>query len=135
MAVLSKDFLSHLTLALKDLALIDTEAGVEHLGRGVADAVDLILAIIDPSYESIRLSEKILAMADESKKPCYFIINKADGATAEKIAANIGMERVIGIVPFSSSVQEKGLSGEALDAESLDISAVIDTILCAFNMI
>jgi CO dehydrogenase maturation factor len=135
MGVLSKDFLAHLTLAVKDFVLIDTEAGVEHLGRGVAEAVDLILAIIDPSFESIRLSEKIAAMAEESKKPCYFIINRAEGATAEKIAAKIGMDKVIGIMPFSSSVQEKGLSGEALDADSLDISAVIDTILCAFNVL
>jgi CO dehydrogenase maturation factor len=134
MGVLSKDFLTHLTLAPKDIALIDTEAGVEHLGRGEAEAVDLILAIIDPSYESIRLSEKITAMADESNKPCYFIINRADGTTAEKIAAKIGMKRVIGIVPFSPSVQDKGLSGEALDAESLDISAVADCILCTFNV-
>jgi CO dehydrogenase maturation factor len=134
MGVLSKDFLTHLALAQKDFAIIDTEAGVEHLGRGIAEGVDLILAIIDPSFESIRLSEKIRAMAKESNKPCYFIINRADGATAEKIAAKIGMEQVIGIVPFSSSVQEKGLSGEALDAESLDISAVTDCILCTFNV-
>jgi CO dehydrogenase maturation factor len=135
MGVLSKDFLTHLTLAVKEFVLIDTEAGVEHLGRGVAEAADLILAIIDPSFESIRLSKKIAAMAEESKKPCYFVINRADGATAEKIATEIGMEQVIGIVPFNSSVQDKGLNGEALDAGSLDISSVIDTILCTFNLL
>lgn len=134
MGVLSKDFLTHLDLAVKDIAIIDTEAGVEHLGRGIAEGTDLILAIIDPSFESIRLSEKISVMAEESSKPCYFIINRADGATAEKIAAKIGMDRVIGVVPFSPSVQDKGLSGEALDAESLDVSAVAEGILCTFNM-
>jgi CO dehydrogenase nickel-insertion accessory protein CooC1 len=74
-------------------------------------------------------------MAEESKKPCYFVINKADGATAEKIATEIGMEQVIGIVPFNSSVQDKGLNGEALDAKALDISSVIDSILCTFNLL
>jgi CO dehydrogenase maturation factor len=134
MGVLSKDFLTHLSLDKKDFAIIDTEAGVEHLGRGIAEGVDLILAIIDPSFESIKLSDKIAAMAEESNKPCYFILNRADCATAEKIAAKIGMERIIGVVPFSASVQDKGLSGEALDAESLDISAVTDCILCTFNV-
>lgn len=134
MGALSKDFLTHLELAVKDIAIIDTEAGVEHLGRGIAEGTGLILAIIDPSFESIRLSEKIAAMAEESNKPCYFILNRADGATAEKIAAKIGMDRIIGIVPFSPLVQDKGLSGEELYAESLDISAVADTILCTFNM-
>jgi CO dehydrogenase maturation factor len=129
MGVLSKDFLAHLALAAKDIAVIDTEAGVEHLGRGVAEAVDVILAIIDPSFESIRLSEKIAAMAKESGKPCYFVINRADGVTAEKIATKIGIAQVIGVIPFSSAVQDKGLSGEALDAEVLDVSAVADFIL------
>lgn len=133
MGVLSKDFLTHLTLAPKDFAIIDTEAGVEHLGRGVAEGVDLILAIIDPSFESIRLSEKIAAMAKESRKPCYFVINRAEGTTAEKIAAKIGKAKVIGVLPFSAAVQEKGLSGEALDAGSLDLSAVTNFILRTLN--
>ncbi len=105
-----KTFSSHLTLAPKDVAIIDTEAGVEHLGRGVADSVDLILGIIDPSYESIKLSEKISAMAKESKKPIHFIINKAEGTIADKIIAKVGKKQVIGVIAFSPFVQEKGLT-------------------------
>ncbi|XHH09069.1 MAG: P-loop NTPase [Candidatus Bathyarchaeia archaeon] len=129
MGVLSKDFLNHLTLAVKDIALIDTEAGVEHLGRGLAEAVDLIFGVIDPSYESIRLSKKIAAMTAESKKPLYFIINKATPNVAKKIAAQIGKEHVIGVVPFSSAVQEKGLLGEALDDHIINVSAITGFIL------
>lgn len=129
MGVLSKDFLMHLSLAPKDFAIIDTEAGVEQLGRGVAEGVDLILAVIDPSFESIKLSEKISAMAKESNKPCYFIINRAEGNTAEKIAAKIGKAQVVGVLPFSASVQEKGLAGDVLDARSLDVSSVTSFVL------
>ncbi len=129
MGVLSKDFLSHLKLAPNDIALIDTEAGVEHLGRGVAASVDLIFGVIDPSYESIKLSKKIAAMAQESKKQVHFIINKAKGAIAEKIIAQIGKDQVIGIVPFSEGIQEKGLAGEALDAKALDISELTSFVL------
>jgi CO dehydrogenase maturation factor len=133
MCVLSKDFLTHLSLAPKDFAIIDTEAGVEHLGRGVAEGVDLILAIIDPSFESIRLSEKIAAMAKESSKPCYFIINRAEGTTAEKIAEKIGKTKVVGAIPFSVSVQEKGLAGDVLDAKSLDVSSVTSFVFRMLN--
>ena len=133
MGVLSKDFLNHLTLAPKDVAIIDTEAGVEHLGRGAAAGVDLILGVIDPSYESIRLSEKFVAMAKESQKPIRFIINKAEGTLAEKIVAKVGKDQVIGVVSFSKSVQEKGLLGEALDATSLEITAITSFILNALN--
>jgi CO dehydrogenase maturation factor len=129
MGVLSKDFLSHLTLGLKDIAIIDTEAGVEHLGRGIAGSVDLILGIIDPSYESIKLSERISDMAEESKKPIRFILNKVDSDLADRILAKVGKEKVIGVLPFSKTVQQKGLLGEALDFHSLSISAVTRFIL------
>ncbi len=129
MGVLSKDFLMHLSLTPKDFVIIDTEAGVEHLGRGLAEGVDLVLAVIDPSFESIRLSAKIAAMTKESGKPCYFIINRAEGATAEKIAEKIGKAQVVGVLPFSVSVQEKGLAGDVLSAESLDVSGVIKFFL------
>jgi CO dehydrogenase maturation factor len=115
MGVLSKDFLSHLVLDPNDVAIIDTEAGVEHLGRGVAASADLIFGVIDPSYESIRLSEKITAMAQEAKKPVYFILNKMDEAFVAKIMPKIGKEHVLGAIPFSRAAQEKGLTGEPLD--------------------
>ena len=133
MGVLSKDFLNHLRLGTKDVVIIDTEAGVEHLGRGLVGSVDLVLAIIDPSYESIRLSQKISSMVKESKKPVYFIINKADGALAKKVVAKVGKEQVIGVVPFSEAAQTKGLTGEALDLEDLKMADVTSFLLRALQ--
>jgi CO dehydrogenase maturation factor len=133
MGVLSKDFLNHLKLGAKDVVIIDTEAGVEHLGRGITGSVDLILGIIDPSYESIMLSEKLSAMAEESKKSILFILNKVDADLADKILAKVGKEKVIGVLPFSKSVQEKGLVGEAVDLRSLDIAVVTRFVLDALQ--
>jgi CO dehydrogenase maturation factor len=129
MGVLSKDFLSHLALGSKDVAIIDTEAGVEHLGRGVVSSVDLVLVIIDPSYESIKLSKKISAMAKEGKKSVCFILNKVDGTLADKIIAKVNKERVIGVIPFSKSVHERGLTGEALDFKLLNMTTITSFVL------
>jgi len=133
MGVLSKDFLNHLSLGPKDIAIVDTEAGVEHLGRGLGGSVDLILGVIDPSYESIKLSEKFSAMAKESKKPIRFILNKVDSDLAKGILVKVGRKKVVGVLPFSKSVQEKGLMDEALDPQLLDIAAVTRFVLSALN--
>jgi CO dehydrogenase maturation factor len=129
MGGLSKDFLKHLKLSSEDIALIDTEAGVEHIGRGVAGEVDLVLAVLDPSYESIKLSKKIAEMVKEAGKPVYFILNKVDAAIAEKMAADVGKEQVIATVPFTAAVQEKGLSGEPLDIVLPSIAGITDFII------
>ena len=131
--VLSKDFLAHLTLGPKDVAIIDTEAGVEHLGRGVAGSADLIFDIIDPTHESIKLSEKISLMAKESKKPIRFILNKVDSNLADKITAKLGKKQIIGVLPFNATVQEKGLLGEAVDPTSLNITDVTNFVLHALD--
>jgi CO dehydrogenase maturation factor len=133
MGGLSRDFLKSLKLGPKDIAVIDTEAGVEHLGRGVASSVDVILLVLDPSYESIRLSQKISAMTKEAGKPLHFVLNKMDKATADKISAKIGKEHVVGFIPFTPFIQEKGLSGEELDAAAADVAEVTSFVLKAMK--
>ncbi|XHH09933.1 MAG: AAA family ATPase [Candidatus Bathyarchaeia archaeon] len=129
MGGLSREFLTNLKLNPKDIAIIDTEAGVEHLGRSVAGNVDIILAVIDPSYESVKLSKKFVEMAKEGGKSVYFVINKTDNKTAESLAAQIGKEQVISIVPFNAGIQKKGLTGDALDYEFGSISAISQFVI------
>ncbi len=133
MGGLSREFLMHLLLAPKDIAIIDTEAGVEHLGRSIAGHVDIILAVIDPSYESVKLSKKIVEMAKEGAKTVYFVINKTDDKIAESIAAQIGKEQVISIVPFNSRIQKKGLTGNVLDFELDSISTISQFVIQNFQ--
>ncbi|MBT0159249.1 AAA family ATPase [Candidatus Bathyarchaeota archaeon A05DMB-2] len=133
MGGLSRDFLTSLKLEPKDIAIIDTEAGVEHLGRGIASGADVILLVIDPTYESIRLSEKVSAMAKEAGKSVHFILNKMDQATADKISGKIGKESVAAVVPFSQLVQDKGLSGEELDTPVAGIANITTFVLNALQ--
>jgi CO dehydrogenase nickel-insertion accessory protein CooC1 len=70
MGGLSRDFLNRLKLEHKDVAVIDTEAGIEHLGRVVAGSVDMILLVLDPSYESIRYPKKSLPWQKKQKSQC-----------------------------------------------------------------
>ncbi len=58
MGALAKNFLINTETTPEDVVFVDTEAGIEHFGRGVEEGCDLVLMVLDPSYESIRLSEK-----------------------------------------------------------------------------
>lgn len=132
MGGLSREFLGHLVLGPRDVVIIDTEAGVEHLGRGVEKSVDLILVVLDPSYESIRLSEKFSGMAKEGNKPIYFILNKVTERNAGVLRSKIGTERIAATVPFDANLMEMGLSGQELNASVQgldDIAHLIQTAL------
>ena len=56
MGALSQEFLKNLELGENEIALVDTEAGIEHMGRGTERGADLILAILDPSLESVKFT-------------------------------------------------------------------------------
>ena len=52
------------------------EAGVEHFGRGVDNSVDLILMVVDPSFESLKLTKKIQQLGESIGKPVFFVLNE-----------------------------------------------------------
>lgn len=76
MGVLARDLVTKLKLGDREVLLVDTEAGVEHFGRGVENSVDVILAIVEPSFESVLLAERINKLAKEMDIKAIAILNK-----------------------------------------------------------
>ena len=129
MGFTAKMLLDNLETGENDVVIVDTEAGVEHFGRGLDRFADVILMVIDPSYESIRLSEKVYDMAQALGKPVYFILNKADAEQAEITKAALReKEAVIAVIPADPQIMMAGLKGVALELEMPAINAVIDRI-------
>ena len=67
MGVLSKKFLASLETGEKEVILVDSEAGVEHFGRGIVGECDLILGVIDPTSESFQLAKKMAELEESFK--------------------------------------------------------------------
>lgn len=60
-----KSLLSHLLLGREDVVIIDMEAGIEHLSRGVAAGVDILLIVVEPSMRSLETAFRIANLAKE----------------------------------------------------------------------
>lgn len=75
MGALAREFIEKLQ-ANEMHVIVDTDAGIEHFGRGVEGGSDKIVVVIDPSFESVQLSEKISEMGAKINKPVYFILNR-----------------------------------------------------------
>ncbi|MEM2884177.1 MAG: AAA family ATPase [Nitrososphaerales archaeon] len=74
---LLKALLRHLLLDREDVVVLDMEAGLEHLGRGVVKGVDVLLAVVEPSYRSIETAFRVKKLAqDLGVKRVYVIGNK-----------------------------------------------------------
>jgi CO dehydrogenase maturation factor len=129
MGVLAKTLLNNLNVAEKEVVIVDTDAGVEHFGRGVEHGCDAILAVVDPSYESLKLAGKIDGMAKGIGKKIYFVLNKVDDDNRAMMLESLDQLNVVGMIPANRDVFRAGLAGEELDLHLPEIESLAGVIL------
>lgn len=129
MGALAKNLLKNIETTTEDVVLVDTEAGIEHFGRGVEEGCDLVFMVLDPSYESIRLSAKIGELAEKAGKPCYFVLNRVDEAGKQIMLDSLGNEKVLAAVPVNSELFKAGLEGDELKIMLPEIETIADFLV------
>jgi len=126
---LSSKFLEVLDLRDGEFLIADTDAGIEHFGRGVEKGVDILLVIVDPSRESILLANKISELGQQVGKPVYYILNRvADQETKDFLLNSIDRERVIAIIPENKEIFISGLAGNEFNMDVEGIKEVADML-------
>jgi CO dehydrogenase maturation factor len=58
-STLLKNLIRHIVLARDEVVVLDMEAGLEHLGRGTAMAVDRLVVVVEPGRRSIETAYQI----------------------------------------------------------------------------
>ena len=103
--------------AFGDYTITDMEAGLEHLKRGTASNVDLMLVVAEPYYRSLEAAGRTWALAQELRIPHVFVVaNKVkddeDLAAIEEFCEKHGMP-IIGVVndePAFAAAERAGLA-------------------------
>ena len=124
MGALSREFLKRLSLQDNEIVLVDMEAGVEHFGRGVETSVDSVLAVTEPSLDSLDLAEKIGALAaNVGIESVWAILNKV---ASDEMAVRLKEELqrrgipVIGSIGYDPQVLQAGLEGRPIRSHRAD---------------
>jgi len=126
---LSSKFLEIVDLGEGEFLIADTDAGIEHFGRGVETGVDILLVVIDPSQESILLAKKISELGQQVNKPVYYILNRiADQETQDLLMNSIDRGRVIAIIPENKEIFMSGLAGNEFNIDVDGIKEIADML-------
>ena len=122
--------LRHLFVERSEMVILDMEAGVEHIGRGTAENVDMMLVISDAHRQSLAIAGKVMKMALDAGIPRVALVgNRIMDATQEQIIRDFAQDNrldVAGIIPFDPSVVRAGIAGDSI--ETLQNSAAIHAI-------
>lgn len=120
-----EQFVHHLCLGENEIALLDMEAGVEHFGRGVDNSVDMILMIVDPSFESLRLTQKIHDLGESINKPVYYVFNKVDEQSFSTMKEMVyDHDKILAVVPVDPEISRAGLIGNELTMKKSPIESL-----------
>jgi CO dehydrogenase maturation factor len=113
---LVRTLLHHIMLKEGDYVIIDMEAGIEHLGRGTARHVDLMLVVTDANTRSLDIAGKIGFIAREYGISGIGLVgNRVSGRRQEEIIAAFGAKTgfpVLECIPYDPKIEEAGVEGE-----------------------
>jgi CO dehydrogenase maturation factor len=120
-STLLKALVMHIVLARDEVVVMDMEAGIEHLGRATAKAVDKLIVVVEPGRRSIDTAEHIRRLAAEIKLDQIFIVgNKIRNAKDEEfLRHHLKDFEILGFLPYADNLIEADLSGASpYDVES-----------------
>jgi len=109
--VLLKNLLSEIILRRNEIVIVDMEAGIEHLGRATAQSIDKMLIVVEPGSRSVDTSRRILKLGKEIGLQNFGIVGNKIQTTqqASWIEDQFEAETVLGMIPYSPSIQEADL--------------------------
>ena len=111
--VMVRTLVSHLLLVRGEVVILDMEAGVEHLGRATAQAVDKLIVVVEPGQRSLEVAQKIRRLAaDIGLKNIGVVGNKIrKEADREFLLSHMPDFPFLGFLPYDSRIVEADLGG------------------------
>ena len=130
---LLQSLVSHLLLARNEVVIMDMEAGIEHLGRGTAKAVDKLIVVVEPGRRSIETALKVHGLArDIGIENIAVVGNKVRGeADRDFIESSFSGLAVIGYIPYEAAVVEADIAQRPVLEASPAVTAEIKRIFQA----
>ncbi len=112
-STLLRALVTHIVLARDEVVLMDMEAGIEHLGRATAQAVDKLVVVVEPGRRSIDTARNIKKLASEIHLNNVFVVgNKIRSKKDETfLTNNLSDFKFLGFLPYDDALIEADLNG------------------------
>jgi len=121
---------THLLLRERETVLLDMVAGVEHLGRGTASAVDAMYVVVEPGQRSLMVAADIVRLAGELGVPAVWMV--ANKVRSEDdlafIREHVDAGRLAGWLPRDDHVVEADMRGIAVYDAAPDLARRVAAI-------
>ncbi len=119
--------LSHLLIARDEVVILDMAAGIEHLGRGTAKAVDRLIVVVEPGRVSIETAYRIDRLAkDIGIENIAVVGNKIHSQSEiEFINSRLKGFDILGFIPYDPAIVQAEINNLPLLEASQSIASAV----------
>jgi CO dehydrogenase maturation factor len=108
--------ITHLLLGRDEVVILDMEAGVEHLGRATAKAVDKLIIVVEPGRRSVETAYRIEKLAQEIGLHNIAIVGNKVRSQSERefLTSSLLGFKFLGFIPYDQSIVDADLANRPL---------------------
>jgi len=126
---LVKKILKHYINESEYTLIMDMEAGIEHLGRGTTENIDVLITVVEPNLRSVETAERINKLSkDIGIKNNVAILNKVKDEIEKKIIEDKLSIPIIYTIPYSTSVRDADLKGTSVFDEDEEFTNIMSEL-------
>jgi len=128
---------AYILLKRNEVVIIDMEAGIEHLGRATARAVDRMIIVVELGKASIETAYRIRELAqDIGLANLAVVANKIRGEKdREHLVSALPDFEFLGFIPYDQSVIEAGLGNFPLSKASSEVIGRVQDIAAQLSAV
>ena len=116
--------MAHLLIARDEVVILDMAAGIEHLGRGTARAVDKLIVVVEPGRSSIETAYRVEKLAKDIGLTNIAIVgNKVHSQTEKEfITYSLKGFEFLGFIPYDPALVQAEISNQPLLSASRKVT-------------
>ncbi|NNG01758.1 MAG: AAA family ATPase [Desulfobacteraceae bacterium] len=130
-SALLKALVTHIVLLRDEVVIMDMEAGIEHLGRATAKAVDRLIVVVEPGRRSIDTAEHIRRLATEIKLSRISVVGNKIRTPKDEAFLREHLQdfEFLGFLPYDDALIEADVNGYSpFEADSRSKAIVMEII-------
>ena len=133
---LLRALVTHLLLARDEVIILDMEAGIEHLGRATAQAVDKLVIVVEPGQRSVDSAYRVTRLAKDIGLGNIAVVGNKIRSPEDKgfLISSLKDYDFLGFIPHDQAIVDADVAGlSLLDASQLVNAAVGDIYQALLN--
>jgi len=121
---------THLLLARSEVVILDMEAGIEHLGRATARAVDKLIVVVEPWRRAVETACRVNQLAQDIGLHNVVVVGNKIRNRLEKefLTSSLPGFEFLGFIPYDQALVDADLANRPLLNASQQIASEVENI-------